>query len=98
MLPFNDFLFTVDEDISIWRTNWFKKQKQEQIKLSRQCRYKIRMSLAHTRDINGAIDKLPVPAKLKTVLNLEEDFTEFMTHTDDGGPYETCLLYDVNLN
>lgn len=90
MLPVNDALL-VENDKDVWRMLWFNSQKNAQLSLLRQCRYRIRMCLAHTRDIDGAILKLPIPVKLKNILFLEEDFQTFLTHSDDGGVYEETL-------
>ncbi|XP_060589749.1 poly [ADP-ribose] polymerase tankyrase-2-like isoform X2 [Ruditapes philippinarum] len=67
-----------------WRDKWFKHQLCEQIRLFRQCRYQIRKSLAHTRNIDKAIDSLPVPKGLKDNLKLDKDFELFMQVVNEG--------------
>lgn len=68
-----------------WRSKWFKQQLVEQLSLFRQCRYKIRQCLAHTRNIDENIEELPLPKGLKEKLKLEKDFEEFMQVVKEGG-------------
>ncbi|XP_053382430.1 poly [ADP-ribose] polymerase tankyrase-like [Mercenaria mercenaria] len=67
-----------------WRAKWFKHQICEQISLFRQCRYKIRRYLAHTRNIDLAIENLPIPKGLKEKLKLDNDFEGFMQIVKEG--------------
>ena len=90
MLPTNDAIL-LDDDKNVWRFHWFRKQRESQLSLQRQCRYKIRRCLAHTRDIDAAIENMSIPPRIKRMLNLDEDFQLFLTHCDDGGVYEETL-------
>ncbi|XP_045182454.2 poly [ADP-ribose] polymerase tankyrase-2-like [Mercenaria mercenaria] len=67
-----------------WRAKWFKHQVCEQISLFRQCRYKIRQCLAHTRNIDLTIESLPIPKGLREKLKLDNDFEGFMQIVKEG--------------
>lgn len=67
-----------------WRSKWFKQQVVSQLSLFRQCRYKIRQCLAHTRNIDKNIELLPIPKSLREKLKLDKDFEQFMQVVKEG--------------
>ncbi|KAL4218361.1 hypothetical protein ACF0H5_023098 [Mactra antiquata] len=75
--PEDIWITAIEPGPASWQV-WLKSQLKDQLSLTRQCRYVIRMCVAHTRDVDKAVSELPLPSALKAKLKLDDDFEDFM--------------------